>query len=135
MTKQKTFLTFLALSFLSLPLAATAKTYYCPFTDKFAINIPKSGKILDALVQGNVSYTYLSDTFFTLGCANDRNVGSGDVTMNVGFDDTHKCTIILHDGPYVINPSVTVLKCDGEVNFNGIEGLLGSHNYTLYFSG
>lgn len=134
MTKQKRLLSLLALSILSLPL--TANAMYCPFTDYFALSIPVTGKVMGTpKVDGNLLYVNQSDTFFSLSCADNRKVTSGDVTMDIGFNDDNMCTIVLHDGPYVVNPSVTTVNCKGDVNFNGIDHLMGSHNYTLKFSG
>lgn len=132
MTKNKT-LAIIATSILSLPISASA--LYCPFTDYFALSIAPGGRIIgNVKVDGNLKYQQDSNTFFMLSCANDKKVTSGDVTMKIGFDDTNSCTIVLHDGPYVVNPSVTMVACGGGVNFNGIDHFTGSHNYTLRFS-
>lgn len=129
-------LSLLAATLLTMPIMANANSWICPFTDYFALNIAPSGKIMgEPKVVGNLSYTQQSDTFFSLSCADGGIVSPGDVTMDIGFNDKNRCTIVLHDGPYVVNPSVTTVSCLGEIYFNGMDHLIGSHNYTLNFGG
>lgn len=105
----------------------------CPFADYFALNIPDNAKILNTpSIKGSLTYTKLSDVFFQLSCG-DSNFSSGDLTIDLGFDNDNKCNLVIHDGPYVISPTVTLVKCDGNFKYDGMEHVYGTYNYTLKF--
>ena len=133
MMKTKFSLLMLSMFFLS-PLAH-AKSFSCPFSDYFALSVPGSAKIIGTpSVKGNLRITQQSDIFFMLSCGDDRDSGAGDLSIDIGYDDANKCSLGIHDGPYVMNPSITYVNCQGKMKYDGIDHVYGSYNYTLKFS-
>lgn len=126
----------LAIALIGLPLASQAKSLACPFTDKFIINSKPQAKILSANTQGNLRYANPSNDFFTLSCGNEANGQSGNLFVEIGIDSSNKCDLVIHDGPYEMNPTVTSINCTGPKKFTytGIEHPFGSYEYTLRFS-
>jgi len=131
----KRFFACVSITLLSLPAAVNAKSLSCPFTDYFAVSVPSIATIINTpATKGNIHYTQESNTFFTLSCGDDRVSDTGDLSIDIGFDDNNKCSLVLHDGPYVMNPSVTYVSCKGTIKYDGIDHIFGSYNYTLKFS-
>lgn len=135
MMKMNRLIACASIALLSLPVMANAKTLSCPFTDYFALSVPSTAKIINTpSIKGNLTYTQESDTFFTLSCGDDRVSDAGDLSIEIGLDDNNKCSLAVHDGPYVMNPTVTFVNCKGNIKYDGIDHIFGSYNYTLKFS-
>lgn len=122
---------------INFPSISQAKTLICPFTDKFTVASPATTKILNAKTEGNLRYIQQSDTYFTLSCGDDHIGSSGDLFINIGYDNENHCKLKIHDGPYEMNPSVTEVSCIGTKKYTyiGMDHPYGTYDYTLKFVG
>lgn len=125
-------LLFLAVS----PFALAAKDkLICPFKDKFSIQSVALGHIINTpFTTGNLAYQQESDVSFGLSCASNVNYGAGDLYIDVGYSQIDKCTLTIHDGPLVMNPSVTYVNCIGQMTYAGMSHVDGKYEYTLNFN-
>lgn len=109
----------------------------CPFTDHFVINSTIPVYVISATTTGNLAYDQISANYFRLSCADARQTSGGDLFIEIGVNNNVKCSLTLHDGPFVMNPSIADIYCggaDGKLHFMGMEHPFGSYNYTLNFA-
>ena len=124
----------LILIFFLSPFSAYAKNLICPFMDYFYLSVPSEAKMINTPeVKGNLRYTKQNDGLFSLSCGDDKKRDSGDLHIDVGFDNANKCSIAIHDGPYVSTPSVTHVSCAGRIRYVGIDQI-SWYNYSLKFN-
>lgn len=116
-----------------LPIITHAKTLSCPFSDNFSIDGPVNTHIIKSFVKGNLKMTQPSPAYFSLSCG-DSQFRSGDLFIDIGTSDCNKCSLIIHDGPYEMNPSVSYVYCSGDFKFSKLDHVSGSYDYTLEFS-
>lgn len=128
--KSRTIVTAVLLCFSML---SQAKVLMCPYNDKFTISGPAQTKILNAIPQGNVYYSQKSDTLFTLDCADSSGL-DGELQIKIGTDLDNQCTLIVRDGPWEMNASVTNFYCNGKMQYLGMDHQTWSRDYTLQFS-
>lgn len=133
MMKIKQLLPLASVILLSMSCASHAKSLVCPFNDYFTLSMPGNGTIIGTpTVTGNLKYTQQGSNFFILSCGNNDDRGSGDLSISVGYNDENLCKLSIHDGPYVMNPSVDA-NCQGYIKYDGMDHVYGSYNYTLKF--
>ncbi len=65
----------------------------------------------------------------TMSCASD----GGHATVTVSNMDGSSCQVRLHDGPWMSNPTATLVSCKGNLKYQGMQKQ-GLHQYTLNFS-
>ena len=111
----------------------------CPFRDHFSISAPLPLEILHAATSDNLGFEQISPTNFDLGCKDDKNASAGDVAMVIGMNGNEdlSCDISIHDGPYVMNPTINYVSCGRSGNrlfFLGMDHRIGSYDYTLKFT-
>jgi hypothetical protein len=117
--------------------AAPAHATVCPFTDHFKIQAPLPLHIMSAATDNNLLYNQINYDYFTLSCPSVRQTESGNVFLVIGMSDNLKCSLTIHDGPYEMNPSVTMVSCDipnNRISFVGMDHAYGSYNYILKFT-
>jgi hypothetical protein len=116
---------------------ASATTTVCPFNDHFLLKAPVDLHVIRATVDGNVNYEQLSPNYFRLSCQDNHSKAAGDVFIEVGVNNEVKCAITLHDGPYEMNPTVTMYTCAGpkdKLYYVGLEHSFGTYDYTIKFT-
>lgn len=119
---------------LCLPIISHAKALICPFRDKFTLSVPDQVKILSAIPQGNVYYTQKSDNYFELSCAHSSDL-SGELFIKIGYDNDNQCSLIVRDGPFELNPSVSKIYCNGtKLAYIGMDHIRGTYDYILKFT-
>jgi hypothetical protein len=110
---------------------------FCPFTDHFIIEAPLPLEVLKASVTGNLTFTKVTPNYFRLSCGDGGATPPGDLTVEIGMSEEIKCTLVIHDGPMVMNPSVTYATCGGpaaRIYFLGMDHPQGSYDYKLKFT-
>jgi hypothetical protein len=124
---------------LTLFAGAASAVTVCPFRDHFYINAPLPLEVLHVATSGNLGYEQITPMNFDLGCQDNKNAGAGDVTMVIGMkgNEDLSCDISIHDGPYVMNPTINYVSCGRSGNrlfFVGMEHRPFSYDYTLKFT-
>lgn len=105
----------------------------CPFTDRFTVSALNSTKILNAKTASNVHYEKISDTVFSLSCADSSSKDSGYLYIDVGYNSGNKCSLVIHDGPQKTEATLTTVICNDKISFAGMNHGFASHDYTLLF--
>lgn len=114
-------------------------TTVCPFRDHFKISAPLPLEVLHTSTSGNLAIEQITPTNFDLGCSDNQNSGPGDAVLVVGMrgNEDLSCDISIHDGPYVMNPTINYASCGRSGNrlfFIGMDHRIGSYDYTLKFT-
>lgn len=119
-------------------LTMNAAANVCPFTDHFVIESTVPIYVINASTKGNLSYEQITANYFRLSCGSTSSTAGGDLYLEVGLNNSQKCSLVIHDGPYVMNPAITDIYCggaNGTLHFMGLDHPFGSYNYTLKFAG
>lgn len=114
-------------------LFCTTVCAQCPFTDRFQLEGPNEIKLLSGKAAGNIQYENQDDYHFTLSCKNNDLNTSGYLYIDIGYHDSNKCSLVIHDGPYVLNPSVVSIQCGSKMSYAGLYHHVGSYEYILKF--
>ena len=127
-----------ASALVTLTTSASALTV-CPFRDHFNISAPLPLEVLQVSTTGNVGIEQITPTKFDLGCQDNQATTAGDVNLVIGMkgNEDLSCDVSIHDGPYVMNPTVNYVSCGRSGNrlfFLGMEHRFGSYDYTLKFT-
>lgn len=112
---------------------AHANPLICPFNDKFDIRAPEQAVIKGFSTTGNLHAVKLSLTSFQLNCAHDRNIDPGNLYLQVGAQKENYCDLVIHNGPFEMNPRVTMVFCPSKLRYAGMEHVRGTYHYTLKF--
>jgi len=111
-----------------------AKTNFCHYSDYFHLgeDSPAGIHLLNFATDDNIVFKPFSETSFYLNDVSSCPREGGTATVRYG-DETHFCTLAIHDGAYEMHPKVVAVECDG-LSYSDLtyDGVL-TYKYTLHF--
>ena len=112
-----------------------AKANICHYSDFFHLgeDTPAGVHLLDLSTDDNIIARKISDTSFYLDDAPSCPRAGGSAIIQYGFDNNHACTLVIHDGAFERNPTVSAVECKG-LSYSDLtyDGVL-TYKYTLHF--